>query len=177
MTCIVGLETENGVIIGGDSAATSDWDIHETRLRKVFKRGEFLIGYSSSFRMGQLLQYKLSVEQQQEGQTDLEYLATTFIDAVRKCLNENGFTKIESGQEEAGQFLIGYRGRLYIVESDFHVNSNTDGFMAIGCGANFALGSLWANKDLPPKERVKQALETAGHFSNGVCGPYHTVFG
>lgn len=175
LTCIVGLETETGIIIGGDSAAANGWDIHASRLKKVFKQGEFLIGYTSSFRMGQLLQYKLSVEQQKNEQSDLEYLATTFIDAVRECLKEGGFRTVENEQESGGQFLVGYKGKLYAVDSDFQVNSSVDGFMAVGCGASFALGSMWSNQNLSPKKRVKKALKAAGHFSNGVCGPYRVM--
>lgn len=37
MTCIVGIETKNGVIIGGDSASSGGYDITSTRLKKVFK--------------------------------------------------------------------------------------------------------------------------------------------
>lgn len=176
MTCIVGLETKNGVVIGGDSAAVNGWgDIHASRLKKVFKRGEFLIGYTTSFRMGQLIQYKLSIEQQKNEQSDLEYLATTFIDAVRDCLKDGGFRKVENDQEEGGQFLVGYKSKLYRVDEDFQVNSSTDGYMAVGCGARFALGSVWSNENLSPKNKVKQALKAAEYFSNGVCGPYHIM--
>lgn len=173
MTCIVGLETKSGVLIGGDSAAANGWEIDTTRLKKVFRNGKFLIGYTTSFRMGQLLQYKLSVKPQKKKQSDLEYLATTFIDAVRKCLKDGGFKKVENEQEKGGQFLVGYKGILYIVDSDFQVNSSIDGFMAVGCGSDFALGSLWDTRNLSPKKRVRQALKAAGHFSNGVCGPYY----
>jgi len=175
MTCIVGLETEQGVIIGADSAAAADWDIMATRLRKVFRRGDFLIGYSSSFRMGQLLQYKLEVSPQTEEQEDLEFLATTFIDAVRTCLKDGGYAKIENLVEEGGWFLVGYRGKLYIVEPSFQVNTSRDGYHAIGCGKNYALGNLFDSTDLEPQVRVRQALKAAAHFSNGVCGPFNIL--
>jgi hypothetical protein len=177
MTCIVGLEVPWGVIIGGDSSAASGWDIYTTRLPKVFRLGDFLIGYTTSFRMGQLLQYRLSVEDQFNDQADMHYMVTTFVDAVRVCLKEGGFTKIENEQEEGGQFLIGYRGKLYEVASDFQVNSSEDGFYAVGCGANCALGSLWSTKIWEnPDARVIKALEAAGHFSNGVRPPYYVEF-
>ncbi len=175
MTCIVGLEIDDGVIIGGDSASASGWDMNVSRLEKVFRRGEFLIGYTSSFRMGQLLQYRLSVEPQQDGQSDLSYLATDFVDAVRGCLKDGGFRVVQNEQESGGQFLVGYKGQLYMIASDFQVNSSVDGYTAIGCGANFALGSMFANKALPPEERVRHALAAAGHFSNGVCPPYNLL--
>lgn len=174
MTCIVGLEIKNNVIIGCDSAAANGWNIYASRLRKVFRVGNFLIGYTTSFRMGQLLQYKLVVTEQQSSQDDLEYLATTFIDAVRECMKGGGFRTVENEQEAGGQFLVGYKNKLYEVASDFQVNSSASGYMAIGCGADFALGSLFSNEHLPHDKRIEQALKAADNFSNGVCGPYHT---
>jgi len=173
MTCIVGLELNNEVWIGGDSAASNGWRIHATRLKKVFKHGRFLIGYTTSFRMGQLLQYSLTIDSQKKTQDSLEYMVTTFIDGVRKCLKDGGFAKVENGVEEGGGFLVGYRGRLYTVDIDFQVNMSRDGFGAVGCGADFALGNLLETKTLNPKKRLKRALKAAGHFSTGVCGPYY----
>ena len=175
MTCIVGLETENGVIIGADSASASGWDSWVTRLRKVFRRGDFLIGYTTSFRMGQLLQHNLKVESQREDQEDLEFLVTTFIDAVRRCLKDGGYVKVEHNVEEGGRFLVGYRGKMYCVDADFQVNTSRDGYQAVGCGASYALGNLFNSEAQPAKTRVRQALKAAAHFSNGVCGPFNIL--
>lgn len=177
MTCIVGLETKNGVIMGGDSGSSNGYDYSATRLKKVFKRGKFLIGYTTSFRMGQILQYSLKVEKQKKNQDDLEYLATTFIDAVRKCLKDGGYKKTENDVEEGGTFLVGYKDKIYCVDSDFQVNSSRDGFDAIGCGESFAKGVMFVNSGLSSKKRIKQALKAAAHFSNGVCGPFHIIEG
>lgn len=178
MTCIVGLEIAGGVIIGGDSAAISGRDRTVTRLAKVFQWGEFLFGYTSSFRMGQLLQYRLTVDPQTSERSDLEYLSTVFVDKLRECLQNGGYKITKDGQEEGGNFLLGYRGKLYSIESDFHVNSSEDGYMAVGCGANYALGSLHStglggNSWATPEARVIMALEAAGHFSTGVFPPYY----
>jgi len=175
MTCIVGIETKDGVIMGGDSGSSNGYDYTATRLKKVFRRGLFLIGYTSSFRMGQILQYRLEVKKKPKDQDDLEYLATIFIDAVRKCLKDGGYKKTENEVEEGGTFLVGYNGKLYYVGSDFQVNSTRNGFDSVGCGKDFAKGALFASVGLPPKKRVKQALKAAGHFSTGVCGPYHII--
>lgn len=182
MTCIVGLETEDGVLMAGDSAAVGDGDRYATRLTKVFRRGAFLIGYTTSFRMGQLLQYRLLVEPQDDEQTDLEYMATTFIDAVRACLKEGGFAKVENEQEQGGSFLVGYAGKLYSVASDFQVNSSRDGYLAIGSGEYVALGCIWSNlgqlgdRKASPDAIVISALEAAEHFNNYVYPPYYTEF-
>lgn len=182
MTCIVGLETRDGVLMAGDSAAVGNNDRYATRLTKVFRRGEFLIGYTTSYRMGQLLQYRLLVDPQADEQTDLEYMATTFIDAVRTCLKEGGFAKVENAQEEGGSFLVGYKGKLYEVASDFQVNSSRYGYMAIGSGADVALGSMWTSlrligdREAKPDVVVISALEAAEHFNNCVYPPYYTEF-
>lgn len=173
MTCIVGIETKNSVIIGGDSASSGGYDITSTRLKKVFTRSLFLIGYTGSFRMGQILQYQLYVKEQTKKQTNLEYLSTTFIDAVRNCLTKGGYKKIENEVEEGGTFLVGYKNKLYLIDSDFQVNSSKDGFWACGCAASYALGNLYSTKELSPKQRIKQALKAATHFSSYVCKPYH----
>lgn len=177
MTCIVGLEADGKVYMGCDSSSASGWDMTVTRLRKVFGRNDFLIGYTTSFRMGQLLEHQLAVELQKDNQEDLAYMITIFIEAVRQCLKDGGFTKVENAQEEGGTFLVGYGGILYCVQSDFQVNSNVYGLDAVGCGAKYALGSLWATRALSdPKERVLKALEAAGQFSNGVCAPYYVEY-
>lgn len=175
MTCIVGLETKDGIIMGADSGAVSGWSIYATRLRKVFRTNGFLIGYTSSFRMGQILQYELEVEEQKRKQSDLEYLATTFVDAVRECLGDGGFKQVKEEKDIGGQFLVGYRGKLYEVHSDFQVNSSMDGYTSVGCGGDFALGNMWNSKKLLPKTRVTQALKAATHFSACVCGPYNIL--
>ena len=84
MTCVVGLVHQNKVYIGADSAAVHSWTRRQTSLAKVFRRGPFLIGYTTSFRMGQLLQHELTVPKQQ-GDDDVHYLVTQFIEAVRSC--------------------------------------------------------------------------------------------
>lgn len=174
MTCIVGLEHDGHVYMGGDSASASGWDVNRTRLNKVFKIGEIIIGYTSSFRMGQLLQYGLKLDKQTCGD-DLEYMATTFIDAVRECLGEGGYKKVDNNRESGGIFLVGYRGIVYSVYSDFQVNSSSDGYTSCGAGESFALGSLFETIYCEPEERIERALVTAAHFSGGVCSPFIVI--
>ena len=68
MTCIIGLVADGRVYLGGDSAAVHGWTRRRTRLRKVFRKGPFLVGYTTSFRMGQLLEHQLL--QVRAGQVD-----------------------------------------------------------------------------------------------------------
>lgn len=172
MTCVVGLVEKETVHIGVDSAAVQGWTRRASRVPKVFRRGPFLIGYTTSFRMGQLLQHHLDVPPQEAGQDDMEYLVTHFIERVRALLKEKGFTKVEQNTEKGGQFLVGYRGRLYTVESDFQVGEHFDGFEVLGSGSEFALGAMKALANVPAKQRIRRALEIAAHFNMGVCAPF-----
>lgn len=173
MTCIVGIVERKTVYIGGDSASVAGWTSRITRLPKVFKKGPFLIGYTTSFRMGQLLEHSLQVPAQaQTDRDDMRYMVTVFVEHVRTLLKDRGMAKIEANAESGGQFLVGYRSRLYSVQSDFQVNEMADGFDAVGSGAEYALGAISALRGVSPIPRLKRALEISARFNMGVCGPF-----
>jgi len=172
VTCIIGVAEEHAVWMGADSASSAGWTGRISCLPKVFRVGKFLIGYTTSFRMGQILQHHLSVRAQKVDESDAEYMVCGFAEAVRSCLKEHGFAKIENNVETGGQFLVGYKGRLYVVDTDFQVNIHADNFDAVGCGAQYALGAMQALSDKSPEERILTALEISAKFSNGVCGPF-----
>ena len=117
MTCIVGYVDKNGVYIGGDSAAVSEDDLsYNIRSdEKVFTKGEFIFGYSTSFRMGQLLRYKLKIPAHPKGMDTTQYMVTLFIDAIRRCFEDNDYNDMTT--EDGGSFMLGYKGKLYVVLS------------------------------------------------------------
>ena len=122
--------------------------------------------------MGQLLQHQLVIPPR-EKRPVMDYMVATFIESVRGCLKDYGYTKIENNQEEAGEFLIGYGGRIFEVGCDFQVNEYDDGFTAIGCGAPYALGAMKTLDDYSPEARIKESLKIAAYFSSGVQGPFY----
>lgn len=172
MTCIVGFVEGDTVWMGGDSAGVGGLDLTVRTDAKVFKNGPMLFGFTSSFRMGQLLRYALTVPERSKD-TDIDrWMVTTFIDAVRDCLNSKGFAKKEHEQESAGTFLVGYEGRLFCVQDDYQVAIAADGFASCGCGYQVANGALFATQHLRGRDRVLLALEAAERFSAGVRGPF-----
>lgn len=176
MTCIVGIATNGKVTIGGDSAGVSGLDLTVRSDEKVFKNGEFLFGFTSSFRMGQILRFSFTPPARSEGTEDYKYLTTTFIDAVRAALKAGGYASNKDGAEIGGTFLLGYRGKLYQVYSDYQVASTADEFAACGCGEKIALGSLWTSrKHGDSAQRIRVALRAAERFSAGVRGPFTII--
>lgn len=175
MTCIVGLVSDDTVWIGGDSAGVSGLDVTVRADQKVWKSGEFVYGFTGSFRMGQLLKYSFHAPFHAPHVPDYEYLVTSFIDAVRQCLKDGGFARAINGEEEGGTFLVGYRGNLYVIYEDYQVGQSLVPWDSVGCGAEYSLGSLWASGELKPRRRVELALQTAAFYSGGVTPPFVIV--
>lgn len=177
ITCIVGLLHEGRVYVGGDSAGVSGLDLTVRADEKVFVNGEFLMGFTTSFRMGQLLRYSLSVPKPREGVEPYAFMVTEFIDAARNTLKTGGYAETRNGAEVGGTFVVGWRGCLYKIESDYQVGQPVDPFIAAGCGDAYALGSLHATQDTEasPERRVEMALEAAERFSGGVQRPFKVL--
>lgn len=171
MTCIVGLVDKGNVYIGGDSAGVAGLSISIRADEKVFVNGPFIMGFTTSFRMGQLLRYKFSPPQQTIDQDDVEYMVTSFIDAARTCFIDNGFGDKSNG----GTFLVGYREKLYTIDEDFQVGIPANSFDAVGYGRDLALGAMYVSKGLDPVKRITQALEAASYFNAGVVAPFRIV--
>lgn len=172
MTAIVGLVHKGGVYIGGDSAGVSGLDLTVRADTKVFHNGPYLFGFTTSFRMGQLIHHALTPPKP-KGALE-RFMSTAFIDAVRSCLKDGGWARRENEREEGGTFLVGVRGRLFVVHSDYQVGQAADGYAAAGCGDQVALGALYATADsgMKPRKRIKIALQAAERFSAGVRAPF-----
>ena len=173
MTCIVGLVDNGKVYLGGDSAGVAGWSLTVRADSKVFSNGPYIMGFTSSFRMGQLLRYAFDPPGPDLEDLD-RFMATTFIDAVRKCLQMGGYATKKEEAEQGGNFLVGVAGRLFEVHSDYQVGESVDGYSACGCGEEIALGSLHATSftGQTARSRVTLALQAAERFSAGVRGPF-----
>lgn len=173
MTCIVGLVEGNTVWIGGDSAGVGGYSLTVRADEKVFRNGPMLFGFTSSFRMGQVLRYAFDVPDH-DPRTDIDkYMATTFVDALRECLKKHGVASKSNEVESCGTFLVAYRGQLFCVQDDYQIAKAVDQFDAVGCGHDVAKGSLFATSNVIGRERVETALRAAERYSAGVRGPFH----
>lgn len=171
MTCIVGVERRGAVWIGGDSAGTAS-NMHQ-RVRKdpkVFVKGDFIIGFCGSFRMGDLLKHTLQLPEPQVGDDDATYMVNDFVNAVRDCLQEEN----KKGEEKLDpNFLVGYRGKLYNIEGDYQVGRPAAGFDAVGCGADVAIGAMHVSAgSWNPRKRIQRALEASALNNAAVRPPF-----
>lgn len=172
MTCIVGLLDKGKVYIGGDSAGVGNSEIRVRSDEKVFKVGDMIFGFTSSFRMGQLIRYTLKIPRQPKNMDDFKYMVTLFINSLKTCFRLGGFGSMTEG----GKFLVGYKNALYMVDNDYQIGKESDGYSSVGCGEAYALGSLYSTKhNGDPIKRVNTALESAAKFSTGVRAPFNIV--
>lgn len=176
MTCIVGIKNNGNVYLGGDSAGVGGWASTERADKKVFVNGDFIMGFTTSFRMGQILQYAFVPPKRHPDQDVMSYMVVNFIDAVRYTLKSGGYASKESDAEIGGCFLVGYAGRLFRIDNDYQVGESLCEYEAVGCGEEYAKGALFASKEgFTPEERLHLALNAASYHSAGVRPPFNWV--
>ncbi len=186
MTCIAALTDGKIVWIGGDSAGVAGLSLEVRDDEKVFTRKDengisWAFGFTSSFRMGQLIRYELKLpETTKNFEADpLRFMVAKFIPALRKCLADGGWQTKRDNHEIGGKFIVGILGHIFTVDSDHQVGVPHHNFTAAGCGEDLALGSLYATRpeimNMSPQDRILTALEAAEWFSAGVRRPFHVV--
>jgi hypothetical protein len=170
--------------MGGDSAGVAGYSLTQRRDPKVFRVGRLVIGYTSSFRMAQLIRYGwdgcLSVADlaPPESGDGMEFMCRELIPRVRYLWKRGGWLgKKENAREVGGTFLVAWGRRLFKVENDLQVGMAIDTYDACGCGEDLALGALHATKGTSdsPHKRIMASLKAAEHFSAGVCRPFTIV--
>ncbi len=195
MTCIVAYRTAEAVFMGADSAGVAGLSMTVRADRKVFElcragvpprtagglargdRDRMLVGFTSSFRMGQIIQHHVALPDHPRGVPTFDWMVREFVPAVRKALKEHAFTTVNNNVETGGSFLVAYRNRIYTIDGDFQVGEPVAPFDAVGCGASIALGAMDAlhRWDTPGGiQLVELALQAAERHSAGVRRPFHT---
>lgn len=156
MTCIVGIAHGGRVFMGGDSAASVDGAIDVRLNRKVFRNGDYIIGFTGSFRVGQQLQYATLPPVEGE---PLAHIVNAVVPLLAKLAGK-----------ETDEILIGYAGRLFKVSSDYSV-AEYESYTAAGQGEPYALGRLHGSLGAP-EQRVVAALAAAEAHCAAVRAPF-----
>jgi len=168
MTVIVGLEYDGSVLMGGDIQGTG-WNnkvIHTQP--KVFKKNGVMFGFTSSYRFGQVLEHELPDPVVPEDPTQVyRWLITVLVPNIHAALKS-------ADADKCGNALIGLKGQLWELQTDYSVLRSTRGFAAVGSGAEYAMGSVFTSLLDKPKtfsaheEIIRNAIIAAGTFSPSV---------
>lgn len=173
MSCVVAIKEKGVVHMGADSAAVSGWNRYTRKDQKVFKKGDFLFGFTESFRLIQVLQYSFDPPKISRIGNIHQYLCTDFIAEVRTCLHAAGYTA-EVKDDKYPVCLVATQGRIFHIMNDLSVGERGSDFDAVGSGATSAIGSLYTSSkgSLSAKERLLLALESAAYQDMGVAPPF-----
>lgn len=170
MSTVVGIVDNTGVYIGADSlASTEDGDARSIKCKKIFRTGDYLIGFIGSVRGGQVLYPNYF-----KPPKDIMGMP----DAILKQCTEKGclLTGEQSQSMHGCNYLIGFKGKLYEILVDFQM-TEVDDYAAIGSGSYYAFGSLHTTnkmrEEFTPQMRIELALEAAEEFSTGTRRPFY----
>lgn len=181
MTCIIGCFDSNKIYVAGDSAGESDGFGVSRGDTKVFRKKtnndyDLILGFCHSYRYGQLLKYKWDVPKYDESLDFCDYLHNDFIDSIYELGNENFLDDKNPSNKELGEFIVGFRSKLFIVGEDLQIEEIHPGFgdfLCVGCGAEVAYGAMEGMKGLEPVERLTRSLQIVSkYYSSSVRPPY-----
>lgn len=178
MTCIAGIARGGKVWMAGDSATSMDDDMFVVRDPKVVKRGGMLLGCAGEVRLLNLVHHVLEIPQRKTRMTDMHYLTGPFADALARCVRAKAPHIDNSADKEDGMefaMLIGYRGALYSMDSNYDIIRSVDDFDAIGSGGQVARGALYMAGTLAPRTALLRALSAAERYKASVRRPFRVV--
>lgn len=182
MTCIVAVTDGQRIVLGADSVGVGRNSYHQIRRDpKIFAMGSFLLGFTTSFRMGQVLMHSEFPKPPltEDPTRAFRFMVQEFVPAARGCLEAGGYAKSitfsrgeaqESHQAQGGTFIVGFEGFLFEVHDDYAVAMQELPYTAIGAAHLPALGALAATADLELdlQERAYLALQAAA-VHTGAC--------
>lgn len=173
MTCIVAVKDQGKVYFGADSHLSSKDYSSPMLTPKLFRNGPFVFGYAGSVRAGKVFQYDLTLPPIDTTHLD-RYMNSEFVTALMDCAERNRLLIDEEKESnDVADLIVGIHGRLFEIQSHVQAIEHPVDYMATGSGSKVALGSLYSTKGLPPRQRIKLALESSALYSWGVGKPFH----
>lgn len=187
MTCIIGIETDEGVWIGGDACIVNGNGVKHELLdsnSKVFRNGDFLFGVTGGARLGDILRYVFIQPERQDDLDDDRYLRREFVYGLSESLRLAGYRETLDGVDSIGggsHFLFAYRGRLYHCDTHMAITRVEGDVQAIGVGGEYARGFvegvldpqnslLFGQQERPVPDIIDSALGGASSACDGVDG-------
>lgn len=176
MTCIVALVDHGSVHMAGDLMGSNGFTGRVYEKSKVFINDGFIFGYTTSFRMGQLLEYSWNAPPRTERTDDDEYLYRDVVNSFMKLFKDNHYGHKKEHEMETGEFLFGWKGRLFLHQEN-HSILEIDNFTSIGSGsyhAEAALATLVEYTDwkMDHEFLLSSAISVASGFVTSVSSKY-----
>lgn len=158
MTLIIGIDIEVGnkkyVYLAGDKCGSNGFTKDNYTKSKIFKRDDYAFGYTTSFRMGQILEFA-DISKDLPSWKQEKNLYTSFVDWVRNSMDKGGFLETKSGVLKCGNFIF-YNGNILCeFQDDLSVLIPEDGLMACGSGEYHAKAIMRSYMSLVNQGKTK----------------------
>lgn len=178
MTCIVAIKDNGNIHMAGDLMGSDGFRGKVYDKSKVFIKEGFILGYTSSFRMGQLLEYAWVPPTQGVGQDDDSYIYVDVVNSFKSLFMDNGFGNKDKVEIETGEFIFGWNGRLFLHQSN-HSLLESDHYVTTGSGCYHAEAAIASLIEYGHKGAVEDcefmlssAIEVASRFVTSVSKEY-----
>ena len=168
MTCIAVLRTDDKIYMAGDRGASDDDVIMSLSTPKIWRVGEYLIGYAGTMD-GERIRHNFSPPPPDLKDLD-KFMHTRFIKSLR-----NFYTDwwVDTSKDSDFGMIICVGDRIYEHSAiDMSLSTFTSDYIAMGSGASYALGYLHATEKIKDgRKRVMGAVSSAIKFSPTCVGP------
>ncbi|EHU8781235.1 hypothetical protein N0S44_000473 [Escherichia coli] len=170
MTCIIAHTDGVTSFIAGDKMGSDGFTKSIQTEPKVFEK-EFVkisgddgltrtkdvmtIGFTTSFRMGQLLTYNLNLPDQNSNETFLQYLVLKVIPLIRQMFKDEWGARDTTQDVGGGQFIILHNHTIYEIQEDFSVLQSKSRVASVGSGTYHAIAAMQAYIDLEKETNVQ----------------------
>jgi len=158
MTLIIGIDLQLGkdkyLYLAGDKCGSNGFVKDNYVKPKIFKRDDYAFGYTSSFRMGQLLEHS-KISKDLPSWKEEENVYTSFVDWAKTAMKDGGYLQEKNGEITGGNFIFFNGKSLYEVQSDFSILVPNDGLLAVGQGEYHAKGIMRSYMSLVKENKVK----------------------
>ena len=170
MTTIAAIKSGSKIIIAGDNRGQYGSRKMNISDKKVFKNSGFIIGLAGDARAANLLKHGLFLREFQEGEDKNDYIINEFVESVKTCFRENGYSKETSNVEEFdGAMIVVFKDIVFLLSGDFGVTETDDQYWAVGSGQDYALATMKTLLDHAPdmdaEDILLESLKNANYFN------------
>jgi ATP-dependent protease HslVU (ClpYQ) peptidase subunit len=164
MTTLVGIQTDDTVVMAADSQITEDnLRTISTATPKIVEVGRYLIGITGDTRPGDILSYNWKPPTFKSTDDPVQHMGRKVIPSIIKAFTDGGYDWANVDKKDGGfDYLISFNGNLFHIACDMSFIQNDSDLYAIGSGGQFATGYLYACKQ---KASGPWGLELAEDFA------------
>ena len=171
MSVVVAIKEGGKIYLGADSQVTKGGtrttlkNPNNYKIWKVDGCEGCIMGHVGNLRDANVIRLMCNViddYDEYRKRVDYRFIVKYIVPEIVKSLREANYLKSGEGYVDFidSAFLFAYRDSLYMINSDLSV-IEVDDYVAIGSGANEAIGSLLSTEGQSPRKRIVKASKSS----------------